>query len=271
MPERIYFDTNAFHAIGETFEGASLDLGLRKKILMSPITLFEVWSQLTVTNADDILRHIHAVRNWIEPEHAGLLPWPDDALFAVWFRKPAPDDGFTEKMQRAMNTCLTEDSADRLRGEAAKLKDAIVKMKEQTVQQFSELLDAAEKKPFESDEFTDAWFKGLARRVKADPNSRSMPEIVGELSAYHEFEELKLRTALQNTDYNPAKHANDLLDAEQLIYLYDYSLCFLTCDKGFQKVSRSSQASRIITVAPSTLSDVAGVEALLRRITQSAS
>lgn len=271
MPERIYFDTSAFREIGKAFESNSLDSGLKKNILISPITLFEVWSQLTVEKADEILRQIHAVRNWIEPQHAGLLPWPDAALSSIWFRKPAPDNGYREEMENALNTCLTEDSPERLREEAGRLRDAIDKMNEQSAENFGRLLEAAREAPLEGMKFSDAWFKGIAKRVNADPRSRSVEEIIQELSAYHEFEEIKLRTALQHADYNPAKHVNDLLDAEQLVYLNDHSLCFLTCDKGFAKLSKSPQAERIVLVPPTSLCGKEAIETLLRRITQTTS
>lgn len=112
-------------------------------------------------------------------------------------------------------------------------------------------------------------FRGIATRVRADATSKPASEIVSALNAYHEFEQAKLHIATQNRDYNPEKHQNDLFDAEQLIYLADQSLCFLTCDFGFQKLlKKSAQATRITTVPPGDLADAKKVEALLRKITQ---
>jgi hypothetical protein len=68
---------------------------------------------------------------------------------------------------------------------------------------------------------------------------------------------------LSSKEYNPEKHANDLLDAEQLIYLSNSTLCFITCDSGFQNlVKKSPQAKQIIAVAQEELGDAAKVEAL---------
>jgi hypothetical protein len=62
------------------------------------------------------------------------------------------------------------------------------------------------------------------------------------------------------------------LDAEQLIYLCDPALCFLTCDTGFQKlVKKSPQAARIATVGHEDLRDAKNVEAVLRKIVEPAS
>jgi hypothetical protein len=145
MAERIYFDTVAFREVGTAFEKATLAADLRERMLISPITAFEVLSQLTITNADEVLRQIHAVYNWTKPEHTGLLPWPSDALFTFWFQKPAPDDGFTKRMEKAFNVCLASDSAKSLQEEAGKLKDGMDGMKQKSAEDFGRLLEAAKK------------------------------------------------------------------------------------------------------------------------------
>jgi hypothetical protein len=94
-----------------------------------------------------------------------------------------------------------------------------------------------------------------------------MAEMVSTLSAYHEYEKTKLEIAVKSKGYNPEKHRNDLLDAEQLIYLSDPSLHFLTCDGGFQNfVKELPQAKRIITVEPAALADAGKTETMLRGI-----
>jgi hypothetical protein len=265
MPERIYFDTVAFRKVGKAFEKDSLPKDLRERMLISPITVFEVLSQLTVAVADEVLSQLQALYNWTNPKRTGLLPWPNDALSGIWFQKPALDNDFTSRMQKAFNVCLAATSAQSLRDEAGKLKDVMDRMKQQTAEDFRRLVEAARKEPLEGEKFTDAWFRGIANRVKADPATKSASEIVLALNAYHEFEEAKLKIAVQNKDYNPEKHQNDLFDAEQLIYLSDPSLCFLTCDTGFQNlVTKSPQRSRINTVQLADLASAKQVEALLR-------
>ncbi len=56
MPERIYFDTVAFREVGKTFGKTTLAADLRERMVISPITAFEVISRLTITNADEVLR-----------------------------------------------------------------------------------------------------------------------------------------------------------------------------------------------------------------------
>lgn len=87
MTGRIYFDTVAFRQVGKAFEKNTLASALREKTLISPLTVFEVLSQLTTAEADEVLKQIHAVVNWTNPAHTGLLSWPDDALFSIWFKR----------------------------------------------------------------------------------------------------------------------------------------------------------------------------------------
>ncbi len=265
MPERIYFDTDAFRAISRAFCSAGPLPEIRDRILLSPISVFEIWSQLTLAKADDVLSQIHAVVNWTKPR-VGLLPWPDDALYAMWHRKPAPNDGFTEKMEKAFNLCLAAQSAEQLGEAAGNLKDALDNTKTKTTENFARLLDAARKGPLDTSQFSNAWFLGIARRAKAEAKTRTEAEITSILNAYHEYEMSKLQIALTNNDYNPMKHMNDVLDAEQLIYLNDPSLCFLTCDTGFRKyVKKSTQAARIVTASPEDVIDAKSAEIFLQR------
>lgn len=271
MPERIYFDTNAFRYFGAAFEKTTLPADLTARILISPLSAFEVFAQLAEADGDDVLRQIHAVRNWTNPKHSGLLPWPDDMLYALWFNMPPIDDGFAKKMQDSFNTCLAENSVAALKAEAVKHKQVMDDFKAKAAQDFKNILDEAKKEKKKSFDMTEAWFGGIAKRVHADPKSRKMSEIVSAFSAYHEFEDSKLRVALKTPKYNPLSktNRNDILDAEQLVYLGDKSLCLLTCDKGFKKrVNKSDQVKRLIIVAPEELMDATKAEALLRKTLQ---
>jgi hypothetical protein len=79
MPSFVYFDSDVFHRIGATFSATGLASELRERILVSPITMLEVLSHLTLRRNDEILVHIQAVHNWLDPKRAGLLAWPTDS------------------------------------------------------------------------------------------------------------------------------------------------------------------------------------------------
>jgi hypothetical protein len=262
-------DTNAFRYFGIAFENASLPIDLANRILISPLSAFEVLAQLAAEDGDVVLRQIHAIRNWTNPQHSGLLPWPDDMLFQIWFNSLPADDGFAKKMQDSFNICLNTDSVATLKEEAEQHKQVMDNFKESYAQQFKDMLSEARKEKKKAFDITEAWFHGIANRIHADPNSRKMSEIVVALSAYHEFEESKLQTALTTPKYNPLSQTNrnDIFDAEQLVYLGDKSLCLLTCDKGFRKrVKKSEQVPRIITATHEELVDATKAEALLKKV-----
>src|ERR1700730_7005488 len=64
-----------------------------------------------------VLRQIHAIRNWTNPQHAGLLPASDDMLCCLWFGKSIVGDEFTKKMQHSFNVCLTTNSVTDIKAE----------------------------------------------------------------------------------------------------------------------------------------------------------
>ena len=276
-PLAIFLDTNAFRYFGIAFENVSLAPEIRERILISPLSAFEVFAQLgdeNETKADLVLRQVHALPHWTNPKRAGLLPWPDDMLQMLWSQKPVQDGDFTTKIQGSFNVILTADSLTPLKEAALQQKHMMDAFKETMAHDFKNMLDDLKKqqgktakkkaKPVDT---TDPWFNGIAKRAKADPNSKTISEVQSLFSAYHEFEQTKLQTALLIPEYNPLSHKNqnDIIDSEQLIYLGDPSLCMLTADKGIQgKVVKSEQAARIIVATPEDLSDATKAEGVLK-------
>lgn len=267
----IYLDTNAFRCFGEAFATDRLADDLRKKMVISPLSAFEVLAQLVREDCgDDVLRQINAIRNWTDSSRVGLLPWPDAWLYQVWFQEQKPDDGFAKRMENAFNLCMTADSPASLTAlreasaEHAKLMD---EFKRQKAEEFKAMIDAAKQDKVEAFDTTEAWFISIANSVGADPKSKPVAEIVCALSAHHEFEQAKLQRALAIPEYNPLsrKNQNDIIDSEQLVYLADKSLCMFTADSGFKsKVTKSKQGARIITAPAVDLMDAKRVEVILR-------
>ncbi len=266
MPGLVYFDADAFHRIGASFSARGLAPELRERILVSPLTVFEVLSHLTLRRNDEILAHIQAVHNWVNPKRAGLLPWSSDAIAMIGFKKAPGADDFTNRIQTSINVCLATESPDELREVAGQLKDAMDKMKDLSAADFARLVEAYRKNPLTSEQFSQLWITGIAKRAKVDPCCRPPADVVSALSAYHEYEEERLKVAVNNPQYRPDK--NDMLDSEQLPYLGGPLLNFLTCDGGYlTRIKKSPQAARIHRVSPDELGTAEKVEELLRRIT----
>jgi len=278
-PQRVFFDTNAFRYLGTAFENVPLAAELQERVLISPLSVFEVLAQLgdeDETKADGVLRQIRAIQNWTNPKHAVLLPWPDDMIRWLWSQKDVQDEDFRKRMQDSFNVCLRADSLAALKEAALQQKQAMKKFKLQMAQDFKNMVDDLKsqqgkigKKKAKPVDTTDVWFHGIAKRAQADPTSKPTSEVQALFGAYHEFEQEKLRRALVSKDYNPLSHdnQNDIIDAEQVVYLADDSLCMVTSDKGLKgKVTKSSQATRIILSAAQDLVDPQKAEGVIKGI-----
>lgn len=268
MSQHIYLDTNVFRFFGIAFQDATLAEDLREKILISPLSAFEVFAQLA--NEDEgeaVLRQIHAIRNWTNPHHCGLLPWPDDMLYQIWFQKPLQDEEFTKRMTSSFNACLAASSVCELKDESTRFQQVMDDFKQGIAQNFKNMVDTARRDKKKTYDMTKDWFLGIAKRAHAEPNSRPVSDIVLALSAYHEFEKSKLQTALANRAYNPLSktNQNDVIDSEQLVYLGDTSLRIITADKGIgRKVMKSQQATRVVIASPGDLINASNAEGVLR-------
>ena len=269
-PMHIYLDTNAFRYFGIAFQNATLAEDLRDKMLISPLSAFEVFGQLAdLREGEAVLNQVHAIRNWTNPQRSGLLPWPDEMLYQIWHRTPVQDTEFVRQMTASFNACLTAESVDVLREEAVQHKQVMDRFKLETAQNFKNMIDAARAEKAKTIDIADAWIRGIANRVHAEPDSRSTAEIISSLSAYYEYDQSKLKTALDIPLYNPVsrKNQNDIIDSEQLVYLADKSLFLVTSDGGFKrKVIESEQNTRIITAPPEDLMDARKAESVIRRL-----
>lgn len=202
----------------------------------------------------------------MNPNHAGLLAWPTHAIAEIGFFKEAEPDNFMNNIEKTINICLATDSPEELRESASKVKDSLDRVKDSTFADFSRLVEGWRNEPLTPEAFSEMWVYGIAKRAKADPGCRPVPDIVSSLSAFHEFEEQRLLTAVNNLAYKPDK--NDILDSEQLPYLGHPQLHFLTCDGGYlARIKKSPQAARIHKVTLNELTSVEKVEVLLQKIT----
>src|SRR5262249_33460946 len=147
------------------------------------------------------------------------------------------------RIEKTINVCLATESPDELRESASKLKDALDRIKQSTAADFDRLVKGWRQEPLTPEKFSEMWLYGIAQRTKCDPACRQTSDVVSSLSAYHEYEEQRLFTAVKNATYKPDD--NDLMDSEQLPYLGDPTLHFLTCDGGYEaRIKKSPQAKR---------------------------
>ena len=262
----VYFDTDVFHRIGETFADQRLPLELSQRIVISPITILEALSHLTLTRSEKILRQIKAIHNWVDPQYGRLLPWPTEIIAELGFQAKIPGDDFIASVGKAINVCLGAESVEDVRMSAGKLKDQLDKMKASTSRLFQSLVESYRNQPLTDEEFSEVWVYGIAKRIGIDPKSRPTPEIALALSAYYEYEKERVKVAASNPQYVP--DPNDLLDSEQLVYLADPALRFLVCDSGYMaRIKKSPQVGQIHRVSLEQLGTVDSVRALLQALT----
>src|SRR5713226_3024017 len=142
MAGLVYFDTDVFHLVGKVFANQPLSAELRERIVVSPITVLEALSHLTLKKNDEILRQIQAIRNWVNPNNAGVLPFPIVALMRLtWRQKELPQVDFEKQTKDAINICLSTASGEELRQSAGKLKDALDIMKDAAARRFKILVE----------------------------------------------------------------------------------------------------------------------------------
>jgi hypothetical protein len=228
----------------------------------------EVFSHLAVEWGPQVHRQIRGLPNWLNRKNTRLLPWMTDAMAKIAFDVPLPDDGFTQGMQENVNELLNYRLEDVLETANA-IRDELDKIKTEYAGYFRETVNFFSTAPLSESIFTEIWVNGVKNRLHLEENTTPTAQVVEALSAYHEFEFSKLEVALVNKgSYNAEKHRNDLFDAEQLVYLRDPSLHFLTADRGYlRKVVKSPFRGRIHEVPSGVLADAAGLESLLRQIT----
>jgi hypothetical protein len=266
----IYFDTDTFHNFAETFKDRPLASDLRERIVFSPMTLKELFSHLAVEWGPLVHQQIKGLPNWVNKDHAVLLPWMSDAVAKIAFGVPLPEDGFTKATQEDMNVLLNCELAEVFDIAKAR-RDELDRIKTEYAGHFKGTVEYFRKAPLTEDGFTEIWLAGLKKRLHLESNAKPATEIVDALSAYHEFELAKLKVALANENYNFEKHRNDLFDAEQLVYLKDANLHFLAIDRGYRsKVVKSPLRNKIHEVPRDRLADSNKAEGVLREIAASA-
>jgi hypothetical protein len=267
MGALVYFDTDVFHRFASTFESCPLPDDLRPKILLSPMTMKEVFSHLALVKwGPDIHAQIKGLPNWLG-KSAGHLPWMTDAMARIAFGVPLPDDGFTQGLQDNINELLNY-QLDEVLDAAESLRDELDKIKNVYAGYFKDTMDYFSKTLLTEQRFTEVWVNGIKRRLHLENNTTPAAQVVDSLSAYHEFEFNKLKAAVASKgQYNAQKHRNDLFDAEQLVYLKDPNLHFLVIDQGYRsRVVKSPLRDRIHQATLDDLEDAGKAESLLRQI-----
>jgi len=93
----------------------------------------------------------------------------------------------------------------------------------------------------------DVWASHILRFYGMSGDSVALAEVVKRLSANYEFE-VYVSNLVRNDNFAISEHTTDLIDVQQLCYLCDPTVVFITNDSDFKNRTRkSAQANRIKT------------------------
>ena len=262
---KIYTDTNVLRYFGIAFANTSLAKDLQVQLVLSPLTVMELLSQLGTKAAEEAFVVVRALPRF----DFEMLPWPDDFFRMSFFnlppRKVQPD------LKNAVAKILNAAKGDDLRDEGKEMRALLDEYKDEAAKDFSALLDSWRSKgSVPEEEHRAILARSIARRAGFDEAKVNVDFVVNSLDAYYAFEKHRMQVGAQNRDYNVNKHSNDVWDAELLIYLAVPTLHLLTGDKGFRRVEKSSQANRIHIADAPCLKDPDCATEVIRGIIEAA-
>jgi len=251
---KIYTDTNVLRYFGEAFATVSVPQEIAVQLLLAPLAMLELLSQLGTADAEDAFAAVQALPRVHNPAACGMLPWSDDFFRICLFQQAPGKDSVTQSINNAVNNVLNATNDAELTTDGAEMRALLDAGKNEAVDNFTNLIASAkaEGKLGPSDD-RRIFAQSIARRAGVDPASVDVDFVLTHLDAHYRFEQQRINAAIDNPEYNVRKRANDVYDAELLIYLADPSLHLLTCDTGFKRVGDSSQAGRIHIVPADAL------------------
>jgi len=265
---KLYTDTNILRYFGEAFATKSISPELKMQLLLAPLSMLELLSQLGTDGAESAFAAVQALPRVHNPAGTGVLPWTDNFFGMCLFKLPPGEDIAVTSINNAINRVLNASSAAELRAEGEEMRLLLDAGKNDAAAKFTELLNSVKAEgKVASDEDRRIFARSIAHRAGIDPESVDVPFVLTHLDAHYRFEQQRINAAIGNPEYNIQKRANDVYDAELLIYLADPSLHLLTSDTGFGRVGNSPQAQRIHILPMDTARDpdkaVAALQAII--------
>lgn len=258
-----FFDTNVIRYLSAGLAGQHLPQEHRSRIVVSAVSAIELVSQIAVS-PQEALEAVHTFESWLDTDKAILLDWSETFVGEHVFGL-APNESVFELLQQVLNVCHRAPKPDsRLVCDANRLRDFNEHAKQQKAQLFERAAIALRAKALPQDQLRAGLQRDIvtSMRVKyGQQNNAGVTDaqIEAALSAYIEYHtDLTIR-AVNHAAFNffSRDHLNALFDAEQLAYLADPSLTFITADEGFRCVNHSPQQARIRVVAVNDVRDPA--------------
>jgi len=268
---KIYTDTNVLRYFGVAFATANLAEDLQVQLLLSPLTVMELVSQLGTGGAEEAFAAIQALPRVHNRRATGMLPW-SHALFRIsLFDLPPGEDTITPSLNNAIINVLNAAKAEDLREDGREMRALLDAGRDESARNFSAVLDGWRSEgQLPEKEHRAIFARSIARRAGVDETTVDVDFVVKHLNALYVFENYRMEVGAKNRDYNVNRHSNDVYDAELLIYLADPTLHLLTSDKGFCRVEKSTQANRVHIADADCLKNSDCATETIRRIVEAA-
>jgi hypothetical protein len=183
------------------------------------LTSIEVLAQLCTPEAEGILAQIKAVPNWVDTEHAPILPWMDDVIAQMGFNIAPQYSDITERVGNALERCFHAPDAAVLRQSAENVRRLLDAVKDETAAALNELIAAYGENEEAIAGLDQAWFQFLKRRARLEITDHTVDDLKLSLGAAYQFEMAKVEEAVANPLYNVERRRNDCIDVEHLVYL----------------------------------------------------
>jgi hypothetical protein len=266
-----FFDTNVIRYLSAGLAGQNLPKDQKSRVVVSAVSAIEVVSQIALS-PQEALDAVNTFENWLDTDKAILLDWSETFVGEHVFGIP-PKESVFDLLRQVLNVCYRASKPDaRLVCDATRLRDFNEHAKQQKAQLFEQAVKALRQRALSQDELRAALPRDIVVSMRAKYGQQSNgavtdAQIETALSAYIEYHTDLTARAVNNRKFNffSRDHLNALFDAEQLAYLVDPSLTFITADRDFRCVGQSAQRTRIRIVEANDLRDPARVLGLLAR------
>ncbi|HEY1502364.1 MAG TPA: hypothetical protein VGF88_22500 [Acidobacteriaceae bacterium] len=243
MPQKIYFDTNVLRYFVDAFGNAPVDVDLKQHLVVSPISVLELLSEIGTDQAEAAFRTVKVFPNIFDANNPiPLLPWEDEVFRVLVFDQAPQPDQLAELLSNAMTRAFHADCVEDIREDGRELRNVLDQAKLRATNDFSALLNSFRQHgAVAEDEHRQIFANGIAHRAGVPREGVNVDRVIDRLSALWAYEYEHVMNSAGEQEYDPYRHQNDFLDIEQLVYLAHPDLHLLTSDQGFRKARESAQ------------------------------
>src|SRR5277367_1700944 len=119
---KLYTDTNILRCFGSAFATRTLAEDLPVQLLVSPLALMELLSQLGTSEAQEAFNAVRALPRVHNQGPTGVLPWSDNFFRMALFSQPPMEDATIPLLNNAVNNVLNATRVEDLRTDGEEMR-----------------------------------------------------------------------------------------------------------------------------------------------------